>query len=83
MASFGFSRRICSSLTWATSRRAFEIFASAASRVWFTYCLLVLSLSAMADIEVPALVSDQTALCLGLSGDANEQLVFISRHVNS
>jgi hypothetical protein len=49
-----------------------EIFASAASLVWLMYCLLVLSLSAMAEMEIPALVRDQTAICWGLRGEANE-----------
>ena len=79
---FEYSRVNWRSLAWATSKSVFESFASAVSLVWLTYCLVVLSLSAMAETEKPLLMSDQTVFCFWLSGEATEQVGLISGRVN-
>jgi len=70
-------------LTCATSRSVVDSLASAVSLVWFTYCRVVFSLSAMLDTEKPLLISDQTVFWLWLNGEDTEQFgVVMVHHVN-
>ena len=78
MAFFGYSFVIWMSLAPATSRRVAESFASAVNLVWLMYCLVVLSLVAIADTEKPSRISDQTVFCFWLSGEDSEHLMFIA-----
>ncbi len=82
MAFLGYSFVTCMSLAPATSRRVVESLASAVSLVWLTYCLVVRSLSAIADTEKPLCSSDQTVFCFWLSGDDSGEFVFITGQVN-
>lgn len=83
MAFFGYIFVIWRSLAPATSRRVAESLASAVNLVWLMYCLVVLSLVAIADTEKPSSISDQTVFCFRLNGDANEKFGHISVQVNS
>jgi hypothetical protein len=53
--------------------------ASAVKRVWFTYCRVVFSLSAMLDTDKPLLISDQTVFWLWVNGEDTEQFDGITR----
>lgn len=67
----------------ATSRSVVESLASAVNLVWLTYCLVVLSLSAIASTEKPLLINDQMAICFVLSGEMIEQVGFHFCSVNN
>ena len=78
MAFFGYSFVTWRSLAPATSRRVAESFASAVNLVWLMYCLVVLSLAAIADTEKPSRISDQTVFCFWLNGDDSEPFMLIA-----
>jgi hypothetical protein len=57
--------------------------ASATSLVWLTNWRVVFSLSAMAAMEKPLLISDQTVFCFWLRGEVKVQVGDISGQVNT
>jgi hypothetical protein len=54
-----------------------ESLASVISLVWLTYCLVVLSLSAIVETEKPLPIKYQIAICFELRGEMIEQAGFI------